>query len=97
MIADTISPAARVMLDRRIAEEGMIAINPPFQRPDWVVRFNRFSFVPLAFVMSGDGIVGRRRVLVDEIDWHGVVAVRFETPFGNPIDPADLCAYEGYC
>lgn len=96
MIADTISSAARVMLDRRIAEEGLTAINPPFQRPDWIVELNRFSFVPLAFVMTGDGVVGRRRVLADEINWHSIVAVRFETPLGNSIDLADLCNDEDY-
>ena len=96
MIADTLTPAARVLLDRRITEERMIALDPPYRRPDWLHEMLRFSYVPHAFVMEEDGVAPCRRQLADEIDWHRAVAVRFETPWGLPIDLEDASGDEDY-
>ena len=37
---------------------------------------------------TADGVVAPWR-LADEIDWQTAVAVRFETPWGDRIDPRD--------
>lgn len=81
----TITPAQRVMLDRRIAEEAMLALNPPFERPDWLYAALNLSAKPIAFVMGADGVVAPRWQLIDEVDWHRVCAVRLETSFGLPV------------
>ena len=81
----TITPAQRVMLDRRIAEEAMLALNPPFERPDWLCDALNLSAKPIAFVMGADGVVAPRWQLIDEVDWHRVCAVRLETSFGLPV------------
>ena len=78
-----------VMLARRITEERMIALEPPFEAPDWSHWLNAYSFVPNAFVMAADGVVARW-CPADEIVWSTAVAVRFEAPWGDAIDPRDL-------
>jgi|GEM_PF-2269570 len=96
MIAGHIGPAARVMLDHRIAEERMVALDPPFERPDWLYSITSLSCMPQAFVMGASGQVARRWVLADEVDWSCAVGVRFETPWGKPIDLDDFGDDEDY-
>lgn len=76
-----LSPAQLVPIDRRIVEEQMIALDPPFVEPTWAYAIFAYSFVP-------NGTVAPWR-LADEIDWSTAVAVRFETPWGDRIDPRD--------
>ncbi len=83
-----LSPADAVMLDRRICEERMISLYPPCAAPDWVTWIFTYSFVPFVCALRHDGIVAPR-CLADEIDWSTTVAVRFETPWGDAIDPRD--------
>lgn len=90
MIKTGIPPATRVMLDRRICEERMIGLTPPFERPDWLYLIGGLDSVPVAFVMDDAGHVAARWVLADEIDWSRAVAVRFETRFGNAITLEEL-------
>jgi hypothetical protein len=89
-IAGHIAPAARVLLDRRIVEERMVALHPPFERPDWLYGILGLSFVPNAFVMDATGAAARSWVPADEVGWSSAVAVRFETSFGNAIYPDAL-------
>lgn len=86
-IAGKITPAARVLLDRRIVEERMVALLPPFERPDWFYEVVGLSFVPNAFVMDATGAVARGWVPADEVDWSCAVAVRLETSWGKEIHP----------
>ena len=83
-----LSPAQLVPIDRRIVEEQMIALDPPFVAPSWAYAIFAYSFVPNCFAMAADGTVAPWR-LADEIDWSTAVAVRFETPWGDRIDPLD--------
>lgn len=82
---DALAPNQRVALDRRIAEEGCIEIDPPFQRPKWFWQVHGYSFVPNAFVMDRTGVMSRRWVKADEVNWSNAVAVRLETPNGQPL------------
>jgi hypothetical protein len=82
----TISPPDRVRLDSLIEQERMIALDPPFERPDWAYTLFGFSWMPIAFVMDATGTVSPRWIMADEITWSNVVAVRFETPGGIPIN-----------
>ncbi len=97
-IAGRIAPAARVLLDRRIAEERMVALHPPFERPDWFYEIVGLSFVPNAFVMDATGTIARGWVPADEVDWSSAVAVRLETSWGKEIHPDNfgLDAEEDY-
>ena len=81
-----LSRAQLVTIDRRIQEERMIALDPPFGEPDWSHYISDYSFVPNCIAMRADGSVAPWR-LADEIDWSTAVAVRFETPWGDRIDP----------
>lgn len=83
-----LSPAQLGPINRRIAEEQMIALDPPFEEPSWASLIFGYSFVPNCFAMTADGVVASWR-LADEIDWSTAVAVRFETPWGDRIDPRD--------
>lgn len=90
------APAVRVLIDRRIAEERMTPLYPPFERPDWFDDIGCFAFVPNAFVMDATGTVSIRWCPADEIDWTSVVAVRLETSWGALIDPAGLGFEDDY-
>jgi hypothetical protein len=96
IVIGNIAPAARVVLDRRIAEERMIALQPPFEQPDWFYEIRDLGFVPNAFVMDATGEVPRRWCKADEIDWSLAVAVRFETSWGKAIDLEELDDDEDY-
>ena len=96
-IAGRVPPAARVLIDRRIAEEGCIELVPPFERPEWLYAVSNLSFTPIAFVMDGDGVLASRWQLIDEVDWSRAVAVRLETPYGAPINIEAFEHGEGYC
>ncbi len=96
-VAGRIPPAARVHLDRRIAEEGCIELAPPFERPEWLHAMTNLSFTPIAFVMAADGVLSPRWQLIDEVDWSRTVAVRLETPYGAPINIEAFDDGEGYC
>jgi hypothetical protein len=88
--ASAASPAIRVMLDRRIAEERMIALDPPFEHPDWLWTMLGGNGVPHAFLMDATGAVSPRWKPLDEVSWTDVVAVRIEDRWGNPLDPSDF-------
>ena len=85
----------RVMLARRIAEDRLIALEPPFTPPDWACELQAYSYTPIAFVMTANGVVGPWRY-ANEIDWLDAVAVRFETPWGCPIDPRANSDWDDY-
>ena len=89
-IAGRIAPVARVLLDRRIVEERMVALHPPFERPEWFYGVAALSYVPNAFVMDATGAVARGWVPADEVDWSSAVAVRLETSWGKEIHPDDF-------
>ena len=97
-VAGRIVPAARVLLDRRIVEERMVALHPPFERPDWFYNVAGLSYVPNAFVMDATGAVARGWVPADEVDWSRAVAVRLETSWGAEVHPDNfgLDAEEDY-
>lgn len=78
--------SARIRLESLIAQERMIALDPPFERPEWAYTLFGFSWMPIAFVMDATGTVSPRWIMADEINWSTVVAVRFETPGGLPIN-----------
>ncbi len=79
-----------IMLDRRIAEERLIALDPPFVRPEWLWQYLGCGFVPNAFTMGVDGAVAALWTPADEVDWSTVVAVRFEAPWGSPLTVPDM-------
>lgn len=79
------TPAARVHLDRRIAEERFTEIQPHGQAPEWM---NLYDFVPHAWTMNIAGDVSASWAHLDEVRWSEVAAVRIEDQWGNPLDPA---------
>lgn len=83
-----------MMLDSRIAEERMIALDPPYREPDWYWSLlSDHSSVPHAITMDATGVVAPRWVLLDEVDWSRTVAVRVEDRWGNSID-TEICEDE---
>ena len=86
-------PDQRVMLDRRIAEEGMHELDPHGSPPAWRNEFDGWQ--PNAFTMDVTGAVSPRWVLLDEVDWTDVVAVRIERNWGAPINIDDLMRDDG--
>ena len=68
-----LSPAQLVPIDRRIVEEQMIALDPPFVAPSWAYAIFAYSFVPNCFAMAADGTVAPWR-LADEIDPFDLIA-----------------------
>ena len=84
-----------MMLERRIAEERMIALDPPFTAPDWLHEVMGESWMPHAILMDTAGGVSPRRVLIDEVYWADVVAFRMETPSGSRIDRTDFEPEDG--
>lgn len=85
-----LSPADQVRLDQRIVEERMLALDPPFQQPDWFYDVLGASFMPVAVLMNGAGSVNGQRTYVDEVVWSDVAALRLETPDGVRLDPEDF-------
>lgn len=79
-----------MMLDSRIAEERMIALDPAFAAPDWLHEVMGENWMPHAILMDAAGGVALRRVLIDEVFWADVVAFRMETPSGAPLERADF-------
>lgn len=90
-----LSPADRRLLDRRITEERMTPLDPPFERPEWYWHAMRGNVVPYASVMDANGDVAPRR-WVDEIDWAAAAAVRLEDSLGNPIGTASADFEDGF-
>lgn len=91
-----LTPTVRVALDRRIAEERLIALDPPFEQPDWYWKVVD-DFVPIAFAMDATGALATNWTRVDELNWSNVVALRLESPAGAPLSPDDFSdhGYEG--
>lgn len=85
-----LATADRLRLDHRIAEERMIALDPPFECPDWLHEVLGGTFVPSAVIMDGAGGVAAGRVLLDEVYWPEVAAFRLETPSGSRLDRDDF-------
>lgn len=79
-----------MMLDSRIAEERMIALDPPFTAPYWLYEVMGESWMPHAVLMDAAGGVSPRRVLIDEVYWADVVAFRMETPHGSRLEREDF-------
>ena len=77
-------------LDHRIAEERMIALDPPFTIPDWLDEVMGENWMPHAILMDAAGGVSPRRVVIDEVYWADVVAFRMETPGGAPLERSDF-------
>jgi len=77
-------------LDSRIAEERMIALDPPFTAPDWLYEVMGESWMPCAILMDAAGGVSQRRVLIDEVFWADVIAFRMETPGGARLARQDF-------
>lgn len=90
------NPQQRVMLDRRIAAERFTELEPHEERPDWAGLFDIQQ--PKVWTMNSDGETSRSWTFLDEVSWHGVVAVRVEDVYGRPLDPEELrAAYHGDC
>lgn len=82
-------------LDHRIAEERMIALDPPFTAPDWLDNVMCLTWMPHAIIMDAAGGVSSRRVLIDEVYWPDVVAFRMETPHGSRLEREDFDPEDG--
>lgn len=89
------TPAQRVTLDRRIAEEGMVELNPHGTEPDWSTMFD--GWIPNAWTMTIGGDVPRMWTPLDQVEWRDVVAIRVERPWGAVIDVEEFGEpdYEG--
>lgn len=86
--------AARVHLDRRIAEEGMYEIRPHGVVPDdcWPLC----NLEPVhAFTMNEAGELRPGWQWSDEVDWSEVAAVKFETPWGIPLNVLEEPDFDG--
>lgn len=82
--------SARIRLESLIVQEGMIALDPPFDKPDWLWTLLGGNEVPHAFLMDATGAVSAQWIWLDEVDWTGAVAFRIEDRWGNPLDPSDF-------
>jgi hypothetical protein len=74
----------RAELERRIADERMTELEPHGEQPHWADEFQ--SWQPLVWTMDAAGSVSPSWVLLDEVEWYEVVAIRMETPGGIDID-----------
>jgi hypothetical protein len=83
------TPAARVHLDRRIAEERMLELDRHGEQPTEIVDDVGRACTAFAITMDAAGVVSRR-VPLDEVQWHTAAAFRLETVLGVPIDPDEL-------
>lgn len=83
------TPAARVHLDRRIAEERMLELDRHGEQPTEIVDDVGRACTAFAITMDAAGVVSRR-VPLDEVQWHIAVAYQLETVLGAPIDPDEL-------
>jgi hypothetical protein len=90
-----VTPAARVHLDRRIADERMTELQPHGDPPMW--RHDFTGWQPMTWTMDAAGIVSRRWVRLDEVNWRDVVAVRCEQDTGRRIDIESLGEDYGDC
>ena len=77
-----------VALERRISEERMSALTPPYEPPDWLCQFDDVQ--PQVWTMDAQGVASRSWEWLDRVQWHDVVALRMEWPHGDPIDIGGL-------
>ncbi len=80
------TPAARVHLDRRIAEERMLELDRHGEEPGDLDGVSSTIFV---IGMDATGKVSRRAPL-DEVQWHTLAAYRLETVLGMPVGLEEL-------
>lgn len=88
------TPAQRVNLDRRIGDERMIEIDPHGAEP-WEIT-SHFSWQPLAMCMTPEGDLLPGLILLDEVPWHRVAAIRLFQPSGPEIDIPELGEYDDW-
>lgn len=74
----------RPELERRISDERMTELEPHGTIPHWADGFQNWQ--PLVWTMNAAGFVPVMWTVLDQVEWHDVVAIRMETPGGITID-----------
>lgn len=87
-------PMNAVALERRISEERMSALTPPYEPPDWLWNFDDVQ--PRVWTMNAAGEASPRWEWLDQVQWHDVVAIRMEYPHGQQIDVEALGDWDDY-